>query len=260
MSHLTPVKLMDSRGVMVTRHIRRDKPVAQKSGIPSISAMFRKQDRFPGVWANFIKERTSHLSKAERRDLMSTLNDDTVPALYALGVGHGGESPSSFDGNFNVVISECVREGDFALLNNIAVFAYADEEPYPKHLVGQLIDPVKGLAVYQPQDEPRFDFTHATDEELLRAHTLVTAIGRFGFGGCISGDYNVYTGEGTGRHFVNDSLIEFIADGDCDRARRICDTAKKHGMWVGTDADVKELRDMFEAYDDTLNVLSDGIL
>lgn len=260
MSDLTPVKMMDRRGVMVTRHIRRDKPAVQKSGIPSISSLFRKDDRFPGIWADSIKQRTAHLSKAERRDLMSTLNDDTFPALYALEVGHGGESPSAFDNFFNVVITECVKERDFAFLNNIAVFAYADEEPYPQHLLSQLISPVKGLMAYQPKDEPRVDFTHASDDELMRARALIAAVERLGFGGCINGEYNLYTGEGEGVHFVNDSLIELVAEGDCDRARRIANTAKKHGMWVGTDADVKELRGMFEAYDGTLDVLSDGIL
>lgn len=260
MPELMPEKRMDSRGYLVTRHVRQEGSSAKKSGFPSIKNLFSADERLPGEFKKMIKDCTAHLDRRDRKNLMSTLHEDTLPALYALGFGNVDDQTVNDDG-IRRVVDQCVGEGNFALLNNIVVFANIGEQPYPKHLIEQLIPPVKGLRNYQPSGSPRMDYSSATDEELEVAAALVKAVGMLSNSqnGCLKENYNHAIGRGVGSYFENPYFIGLLMT-EPERLPSIVDAINTHKLPFRTDEDIKNLEEMSHMYDETMDVLQDGLL
>lgn len=263
MSGLTPEKRLDKTGKLVTRHIRYSKEQPTKKPIfPSVAAMFGRDSRFPGNTRKMIDDGLSGMSSSERKSMLMTLNDDTMSALHAVGVGIETDESYVHDNGFAVVIRLCAREGSFALLNNIAFFAHDSGRQEASHTIHSLIAPVKGLIRYQKDGAKRIDYTNASEEELDDARTLLAAGLALGqaYGGGLTHDYNLYTGEGGGTYLDNEKLITMFREAGRDETLRIASFIKEQKMPFRLDEDVENLRDLFNMHEETHNALDDGIL
>lgn len=265
MSGLFAEKRMDSRGFLVTRHVRRDASASSKSlGKAALTPLFGKDDRFPGNFKEKIKDHTGHLPKPERKALMATLNPDTFLALHAIGLGQDEDGVTyTSDSALNHALRTCVEERSFALLNNIAIFAYEGEEPYPFHLFDQLVPQVKGISQYQSEDETeRKDYSTATDEEVHEARRLMNYFQKAMnaiTGTCAEMDYNFQTGEGKGWFFSNPLLVEMIAS-EAEQIPKMFELIDEHHAAFKTDEDIRNLLDMATMQNETPTVLHDGLL
>jgi hypothetical protein len=261
MSGLRAEKRMDKNGKLVTRHIQYDgaRPVPTKS-FPSVFGLFGKDDRFPGKTKEILDAPLEYMTFSERRKLMNTLNDDTMRALYAAGLGPEDDAKTYDDHGIVVVVQTCRNEGSFALLNNIALFAHYDESDASNALT-RSIGFVKGLMKYQPSGTKRIDYTTASDEELEEACKLIAVAKEMEFktGGCVKSRYDFYSG--TGDNFIDShEAVSRFRNMNIEEAMEMARFVKGSDLWFQSEAEVKNAFDLFAMRGETHDALDEGVL
>lgn len=261
MSGLRAEKRMDKNGKLVTRHIQYGvMPPSPAKLLPSVFGLFGKDDRFPGKTKELLTEPLQYLTVSERRKLMSTLNDDTMRALYAVGVGPEDDNKNDYDYSIGVVVQTCRDEGSFALLNNIAFFVH-DQQRGESNDIVRSIGFVKGLMKYQPDGTKRIDYTTASEEELNDARKLLTVTRAMSFklGGLVDSDYDMYSGKGD--NYIGSAVaVSRFKSMDTDTAMEMVDYIKERDIWFQSESDVQNAFDIFALRGETHDALDDGVL
>lgn len=262
MSGLSPEKRMDKNGKLVTRHIKYDaNQPAPKSMLPSVFGLFGKDERYPGFTKKLLDDGLSEMRSSDRKKLMSTLNDDTMRALHAAGVGRDNEEMHNHNSVFKRIIRVCEKEGTFALLNNIAFFSSDEGWQEEPHTIASSIGTVKGLIQFQPEGTTRIDYTTASEEELEEGRKMlsVTRAMRWPLGSFVESDFDMNTGEGDSR-IEYQSAVELFRGVDRGKAMEIVEFAKERKMWFQNESDIQSLIDLFEMDSETHEALDDGVL
>lgn len=262
MSGLIPEKRMDKNGKLVTRHIQYGGEQPAKSKLlPSVFALFGKDDRYPGKTKEILDAPLEYMNTSERKKLMSTLNDNTMRALHAAGLGPEDDSKNYDDYGIVVVIQTCRKEGSFALLNNIAFFANEDESTASNALT-RSVGFVKGLVKYQSSGTERIDYTQASDEELEDARKLLAVAKEMEFktgGGCVRDGYDFYSGEGD--NFIDSpEAVARFRSMDAEEAMEMARFVRGSDMWFQSKAEVQNAFDLFNMRRETHDALDEGVL
>lgn len=259
MSGLRAEKRMDKNGKLVTRHIQYDgRTELPKKKLPSVFNMFAPDDRFPGATKQILDKALVYVPGPDRKRLMKTMNDDTMRALHAAGVGTNDNGNSFLDAQIGRIISICRQEENFALLNSIAFFA---NEDFRTLKLEEFSGVVKGLDRYQPNGAARIDYTTASDEEIDEARKLLTASARmyFRMGSFVKNDFSMYTCEG-GAYIKSPLIVEAIRGMDMEGIDEFITLIEDRNIWFRDEADAKIALDMFALSDETHDALDGGIL
>lgn len=259
MSGLRAEKRMDKNGKLVTRHIQYDgRTDLPKKKLPSIFNMFTHDDRFPGATQQILDEALVHVPGPDRKRLMKTMNDDTMRALHAAGVGTNDNGNSFLDAQIGRIISVCRQEENFALLNSIAFFA---NEDFRTLKLDEFSGVVKGLDRYQPKGAARIDYTTASDEAIDEARKLLAASARmyFRMGTFVEDDFNMYTCEGS-VYIKSPLIVEAIRGMDMEEIEDFVALIEERNIWFRDEADAKSALEMFALSGETHGALDGGIL
>lgn len=261
MSGLRAEKRMDKNGKLVTRHIQYGAmPPAPAKLLPSVFGLFGKNDKFPGKTKEILDAPLEHMTVSERRKLMSTLNDDTMRALHAVGVGPDDEKDDHYDYAIGVVVQTCRDEGSFALLNNIAFFAHDQGRDVPNDLIPS-IGFIKGLMKYQPEGTQRIDYTVASEEELDDARKMLTVAREMSLrlGSLVVSDWHMYSGKGD-KYIESPVAVSRFRGMDTDTAMEMAAYLKNNDIWCRDESDVQNAFDVFALRGETHDALDEGVL
>jgi len=261
MSGFVPEKRMDKTGKLVTRHIRYGTQQASpKKNFPSVFGQLGRDERFPGETKKLLDAGLIGVSPAELKKLMLTLNDDTMRALHAVGVGANADTYTQ-DSAFIVLIRVCAQEGSFSLLNNVAFFAHDGDRKESAVTIAALIGRVKGLIMYQDAGTKRIDYTRASEQELDEARTLL-AVGfslRYTGGGCIKSDYEYLSGKGDD-YLPNKELVAIFREAGKEVSLEMAEFVKAHDIRLRSGDDARNMAELFNMRAETHNALDEGVL
>lgn len=253
---------MDKNGRLITRHIKYDESVMPKKSMPTVFSMFREDERFPGKTKETLEYPLRMHSSAERKKITKTLNDDTMRALYSMGIGADSNYESALESDTRAVASQCFSEGSYALLNNIAFFAQDGDRGKDAMTLRAFFPLVKGLSQYQEPGTPRIDYTHATDEELDQARKMLTIAETFQHEGgvCIAQNYDAPSGGGPGVYMNAPAAVEAMRSMSTDEALEFVKLARQRDVWLDEPDQVASHLDWMQLRDETHDALDDGVL
>jgi hypothetical protein len=176
---LVPEQRVDRNGRVVTRYVRADATPASTRIIPKLAAMFGTKREPAEVEARIECVKRNPRFKAmdgkSRKTLLATLHPDTMTILARHGInGESGRTPIPND-----IVSYCINNGDFAILNDMAAYiddhgtfkgdTYDDFEPLT-YLIG-----LQGTFTHIDKTVYLQHYSEADDDQRSAQHALIGA-------------------------------------------------------------------------------------